>query len=301
MDLEAVRIFVRVAELRSLSAASRALGVPKSTVSRALARLEEELGTRLLQRDTRKVGLTDAGTVFHRHGLRLLADAEEAADALASLAERPRGLLRVGAPFTFGRALLAPRLGAFAVEHPEVRVELVMSMRQVDPIAEELDVAVRVGPSSDSGLVARRLAAVPIGLYASPDYLARAGGAPARPEDLAAHDLVDFRHEEAAPGAESAWSLVSAAGEKREVGFVPRVAINDPSTMAEAAVGGAGIVLAPAFLCAEAVAGGRLVRVLPDWSMPPPDIHAVFASRRGLSPKVRVFVDFLVRALRTDA
>jgi len=155
------------------------------------------------------------------------------------------------------------------------------------------------GPSSDSGLVARRLAAVPIGLYASPDYFARAGDAPERPEDLASHDLIDFRHEEAAPGGESVWILVSAAGEETEVRFAPRVAINDPSTMAKAAIGGAGIVLAPAFLCSESVELGQLVRVLPDWSMPPPDIYAVFASRRGLSPKVRAFVDFLVQALRS--
>jgi len=292
-ELDDTLVFVRVAELRSFAAAARALDRPKSSVSRSVARLETRLGVRLLYRDTRRLGLTDAGATYFAHVREVRAALDAAEAAVEALRAAPAGLVRVSASYTVGRDLLAPHLGAFVRAHPAVRLALRLTTREVDQIGEEVDVAVHVGALPDSSLVARRLASMTRRLYASPAYLA-ARGAPAEPEALASHDVLDFGPRE----TQGRWVLGDARGTSRVAAFVPRVTINDPAALRDAAIGGAGISALPEFLTAADVAAGRLAPVLREWAFEPTPLSAVYPSARALAPAVRAFVDFLADRFR---
>jgi len=298
-DLKDLRIFVKVAERGSLSGAAAALRLPKSTASRALARLEEQAGAPLLRRNGRGVVLSETGTLLQRHALRILTEVEQAEAAVSRVRGAPRGLLRVSAPFTFGRAFVAPLLPEFLARQPEIRVELELSAGGIVAPGAHVDVAVRIGPLDDSSLRARKLGHVELRLCASPGYLA-ARPAPERPEDLAHHDLLDWAGADAHD-----WTL---AGPERtvRVRVTPRLAVNDASVLRTAVLAGTGLAWLPGFLCHADLAAGRLQRVLPAWERDRPDLFALFPGGRAESPKVRAFVDFLVdrleiRALDTDA
>lgn len=292
LDLSDIRVFARVVELRSISAAARKLGVPKSTVSRQVARLEEALGARLVQRSSRGLGLTDTGATFHRHCLRILEEVEAAEAAVSQLRESPRGLLRVSVPFTFGQAFLGPLLPELLQRYPELRVALDMSSRRVDLVEEGLDVAIRVGRLSDTALVSRRLGEVRLLLCASSAYLRRRG-TPQEPAELTSHDMADLQ---LAEGTRT-WQLTGPEGQQVSFTFTPRLHVNDMSMVYHAVAGGAGLAWVPEFLCAEDLRTGRLRHLLPAWSLPAPEVHALFPSQRALAPKVRAFLDFLVEKL----
>lgn len=181
MELSDLRAFARIVELSSISAAARTLALPKSTVSRALTRLEREVGAVLVNRSTRHLRLTDAGRLFRPYALRILIDVEEAGTALDGFAGAPRGTLRISAPVALSVALLAPMLPAFLAEHPEVRVVLEVENRRADMPVEEIDLLIRVGPLADSDLVARRLMTTEAWTCASPAYLAARSARPASP------------------------------------------------------------------------------------------------------------------------
>jgi DNA-binding transcriptional LysR family regulator len=290
LDFNSIRTFAKVAELRSISGAARALGMPKSSVSREVGRLEASLGAKLLQRSTRQVALTDAGTAFHGHCTTILKGIEEAEIAVVHLQGAPRGLLRVACPFAFARGFLAPLLGGFLHDHPEVRVELVLSAftrEAIDPIAADVDVTIRFGPVPDSSLIAMTLPTVPIRLFASPTYLDRRGR-PKTPDDLADHDLSDFLTVQRG----DAWEL-NGPGGKRLLPIAPRLTVNDPATVYEAVRGGAGIGALPDIICMADVGARVLEHVLPEWSLPASEAHALFAPHRRHSPKLRAFLDWL--------
>lgn len=291
LDFNAIRTFAKVAELRSISGAARALGMAKSSVSREVGRLETSLGAKLLQRSTRQVALTDAGTAFQGHCTTILKGIEEAEIAVGHLQGAPRGLLRVACPFAFARGFLGPLLGGFLADHREVRVELVLSAftrDTVDPIAADVDVTIRLGPVSDSSLIAMALPTVPIRLFASPDYLDRRGR-PAAPDDLAGHDLADYL----AVQRGDAWELRGPGGKQRLLPIVPRLAVNDPATVYEAVRGGAGIGALPDIICMGDLGAHILEHVLPEWSLPASEAYALFAPHRRHSPKLRAFLDWL--------
>ncbi|MBN1207444.1 MAG: LysR family transcriptional regulator [Myxococcaceae bacterium] len=292
LDLNDIRVFARVVDLRSISAAARKLGMPKSTVSRNVARLEQALGARLIQRSSRGLGLTDTGAVFHHHCLRILEDVEAAEAAVGQLRETPRGLLRVSVPFTFGQAFLGPILPELLQRYPELRVGIDLTSRRVDIIEEEFDLAIRIGRLSDSALISRRLGETRLVLCGSPAFLRRQG-TPRSPQELASHEVVDLQ----LSGGRHTWRLIGPAGEEASVTVTPRLSVNDPSMMYRAVLGGVGIAWVPEFLCAEDLRAGRLRQLLPEWSMPSAEIHVVFPSQRSLSPKVRAFIDFLVEKL----
>jgi DNA-binding transcriptional LysR family regulator len=189
LDLADLRAFARIADLGSVSAAARALKAPKSSVSRSLARLEQAVGAVLVERSTRRLRLTDAGALLRPHARRILNDVDEAETALGGFGGVPRGLLRVNATYAFAQGVLAPMLPPFLARHPEVRVALDIENRRIDPMAEEADLVIRLGPLADSALIARRLAVLEVWLCASPAYLA-ARGTPARAADLARHDMI---------------------------------------------------------------------------------------------------------------
>ena len=291
LDLADLRAFARIADLGSISGAARALGMPKSSVSRSLVRLEEALGAVLVERSTRHLRLTDAGLLLKRHARRIIDDVGEAENAIVGLVGAPRGDLRVSVPFTFAAGPLAPMLPGFALRHPEVRVVLSIDNRPIDLLAEEVDIAIRIGPLPDSELIARRLAVFELWPCASPAYLE---GAPpiGTPPDLLAHRLI------AHADRRQRWTFRAAIGTLSDVEFAPGTVIPEPDVVRTMLLGHAGVGMLPDFHAAGDIAAGRLVRVLPDFGCGSVEAHALYPSHRSLSAKVRVFIDALVEHLR---
>ena len=290
-DLADLRVFVRTADLGSLSGAARALRMPKSSASRSLARLEAAAGAALVERSTRHLRLTDAGRLLQRHAQRILDDVGEAENALAGHVGVPRGTLRVSVGFTFAVGPLAPMLPGFLARYPEVRVALSIDNRNIDLLAEDFDVAIRIGPLRDSDLIARRLTSIALWTCASPAYLA-ARGTPVTVADLRSHELIGR------VDRKSAWRFRAPGGAVQEVEVVPGTVIPEPAVLKPVLIGGAGIGRLPEFYAADAVTDGTLVRLLPKYEDDSVDVHALYPSHRSLSAKVRVFIDALAEHLR---
>lgn len=292
-DLNALQVFTAVVDAQGFRGAARALGLPKSTVSRKLADLEAHLGLRLLQRTTRKVALTDAGEAFYRQCAPALAALVEAQKCLVETQAAPRGQLRITAPQSFAELFLGPVLERFYRQYPEVRVTLDLSDRYVDLITEGFDLALRAGDLPDSSLVARAVggpeaqASGRFRCYASPAYLA-AHGTPRTPRDLSAHACIFYGSTER--GAK--WTFVLRR-RRVLVPIKPRIACNSFFVLIDAALAGQGIARVPSFFAAEAEAKGTLVPVLDDFAVPPAALHAVYPSAHNLSPRVRAFLDLL--------
>ena len=291
VDMNDMTVFAAVVEHSGFSAAGRALGLPKSNVSRRVARLEDALGARLLERSTRRLRLTEVGTIYHRHCRRIVEEAEHAERSVDELLEVPRGLLRVAATITAGQQLLGPLVAEFLTGHPEIDLDLTLTNRPVDAIEEGFDVVVRVGALADSGLIAKALGASRFHLYAGTAYMG-ARDAPDDPAMLAGHDCL-VMGEDPSP---TTWRLSSRGGE-RTIRVRPRVTVNDYTTLRRVAVDGGGIAPLPSYMCDELEQSGELIRVLPGWSLPPVPFHAVFPSHRGATPKVRAFLDFLAERI----
>lgn len=287
MDLFDVRVFARIAELGSLSGSARALGAPKSSVSRSLVRLETALGSTLVERSTRHLRLTDAGRLFLPHALRILDDVEEAEATLGQFAGAPRGTLRVRAPYAFMLGVLTPMLPAFLKRHPEVDVIFEPDAGGSDLVAGEADLIVRVGPLPDTTMIARRLATIELWTCASPSYVA-ARGSPSQPADLAGHDIVSLS------GPQSSWSFRDAGGRMEEVKLRVRLVVPDPALIQGILAAGAGIGQLPDYMAADAIRRGDLLRVLSQAGAATSDAFALYPSHRSLSAKVRVFIDALV-------
>jgi len=286
--LGAMAVFARVVEAGSFSGAAAGLGLSKSAVSKHVARLEERLAVRLLNRTTRRLSLTEAGTAFYEHCRQLVADADAAEAAVSHLASAPRGRLRVNVPMSFGQRHVAPALPAFLARYPELSVDLQLNDRTVDLVEEGYDMAVRIGELPDSSLLMRRLAPLHRVVAAAPAYLDRAGR-PRHPRELREHTCLLYSY--LSWGRE--WRFHGADGETRVRVGGPLEA-NNGDALLTAACEGAGIVMLPTFLAGEAVRAGALEPILTEWTRGPAGaISAVFPPGRKFSPKVRVFVDFL--------
>lgn len=291
LDLNTITSFVAVVEHRSFRAAARALGVPKSTVSRRVALLEEQLGVQLLQRTTRTVTLTDIGEAFHLRCSQALGTINDAAREVRQSESAPRGVLRMTAPITFAEHFLGDIVSEFLGQNPDVRVALDLTDRYVDLVAEGYDLALRAGTLADSSLRAKLLGTNPLHMVASPTYLA-ANGTPKTPADLQQHDCIVYSSTER--GAK--WPLLV----KRKVTPVPvrvRVAVNSFMLARDFAVAGLGIARMPGGFSADLVERGALVRVLTEFEPPPSPLHAVFPPGPHLAPRVRSFVDLLSKKL----
>lgn len=286
LDLPDLYAFARIADLGSISGAARSLGSPKSSVSRSLVRLEEAVGAALIERSTRHLRLTDAGLLLLRHARRILDDVGEAENAVGALIGVPAGTLRVSVPFTYADGLLAQKLPAFLQRYPEVRVVLTIDNRVIDLQTEEIDVAIRIGPLSDSELVARRIATFSLWPCASPAYLAE-HGTPRTVRDLATHRVI------AHVDRRAVWRFKTKSGAVQEVEILPGTVVPEPAVVKTMLMGGAGIGQLPDFHAVDAIANGTLVRVLPDHEPDSVDAHALYTSHRSLSAKVRVFIDAL--------
>ncbi|WP_449448098.1 LysR family transcriptional regulator [Thermomonas brevis] len=293
-DLNDLYYFAAVVDHGGFAAAERALGIPKSRLSRRISALESELGVRLLQRSTRRFAVTDVGTSVHRHAQSMLAEAQAAREAVDRLSAEPRGSVRVSVPVSMAQQQMPRLLPEFMALYPKVRVQLIVSNRRVDVINEGVDVAIRVRSKldEDGSLVMRSFGQIQELLVASPAYLERAGR-PQAPEELADHVTLSISEDE----ARQRWELHGPDGEVRRIELQPRVTGFDFPMMQTMAENGIGITLLPETICADAVRSGKLEVVLPQWRLPQGIAHAVFASRRGMLPAVRVFIDFLAQKL----
>ena len=293
-DLNDLYYFAAVVDHGGFAAAERALGIPTSRLSRRISALETELGVRLLQRSTRRFAVTDVGTSVHRHAQSMLAEAQAAREVVDQLSAEPRGTVRVSVPVSMAQQQMPKLLPEFMALHPKVRLQLIVSNRRVDVINESVDVAIRVRSKldEDGSLVMRSFGQIQELLVASPAYLDRAGR-PSAPEELAEHVTLSVTEED----ARQRWELQGPDGELRRFELQPRISGFDFPMMLALAEGGIGITLLPETVCADAVRSGRLEVVLPQWRLPQGIAHAVFASRRGMLPAVRVFIDFLAQKL----
>jgi DNA-binding transcriptional LysR family regulator len=285
----AIRVFAQVVESGSFAKASERLGLSTSATSRHVAELEAHLQTRLLNRTTRRVSLTESGRAFYERAVQLLADLEEAEQEAARTAVVPRGTIRLTTSVNFGVRHLGPAIAQFLARHPGVRFDVSLSDRIVDLVEEGFDLAVRVGTAGSENLVARKLGETRLVPCASPQYLS-AHPAPKTPEDLAAHNC--FTYEYVMP--RNVWRFRDPAGRERAVRVAGTLHSNNGDLLAEVAARGAGIVFEPAFIVGPDVRAGRLVPLLQEYTPPPVPIYAVYPSRKHLSAKVRTFVEFLV-------
>jgi DNA-binding transcriptional LysR family regulator len=285
--LDDMLTFVRVVDASSFTAAAHRLGISKSVVSRRMSELENRLGTRLLNRTTRRLSLTEVGQAFYQRSVQILAEVDEAERAAASLSAAPRGVLRVNAPMSFGILHLGPAIASFLERYPDVEVDLDLNDRIVDLVEEGYDVAVRVGKLRDSTLVARRLAPARRVVCGSPAYLAQ-HGRPRVPDDLTRHNCLVYTN---APLGEQ-W-LFPVDGVAHAVRVAGTMRSSNGDVLREAAIAGVGLVLLPTFIISDALARGALERVLPNYEPPGVAVAAVYPQSRHVSPKVRAFIDFL--------
>jgi DNA-binding transcriptional LysR family regulator len=295
-DLNDLYYFARVVEHGGFAPAGRALGLPKSTLSRRVALLEERLKSRLLQRSTRHFAMTEVGEVYYRHCVAMIAEAEAAQEAIDNTSAEPRGMIRVTCPISLMFSSVAPIISRYMAAHPQVRVQLSATNRRVDVIEEGVDVALRVRfpPLENDGLVMKRLAESRQLLVGSPALLDHLGR-PASPPELSRLPGLDLMRS----SPRHTWEFQNAAGHLVSVAFEPRYATDDMYALRQAAEDGIGIAQLADYVVMDQVASGALEIILPDWTLPSGIVHAVFPSRRGLSPAIRSLIDFLALEFRT--
>ena len=291
-----MRIFVRVVDAGSFSAAGRQLGLAPSSVSRQISDLEYELGARLFHRTTRKLSLTEAGRLFHERAAQILVEVEEAKLAMSQIGGAPSGILRLTVPASIGRLHIAPALAAFQERFPAVQIVLSMTDRLVDLVDEGFDLAIRVGRQRDSSLIARRIGWGRRVVCGSPSYLEKAG-MPKVPADLADHNCLTFRSH---PGS-NLWSFRGPKGTSK-VRVSGGLFADNGEALCAAAVAGLGLILVPNWLVGIEIRRGRLRQVLGKFQVVPEasPLYAVYPHQRHLPPKIRAFVDFLVERFATE-
>ncbi|MES2876805.1 MAG: LysR substrate-binding domain-containing protein [Pseudomonadota bacterium] len=296
-DLNDMLYFAEVVERGGFAAAGRALGLPKSRLSRRVAELEARLGVRLLQRTTRKLSLTEVGKIYLRHCSAMRDEALAGFDAVAQMQVEPRGTLRISCPVTLAQSTLGYLIPRYMTQFPLVKIDLRVTNRVVDLVEEGIDIALRVRPTlDDSGsLVVKQLGATAGHLLASPAQLRRQG-IPRTPEDLARLDTVAMSQVD----NRSAWVLVGPQGQEYVFQHQPRYVADDLQTLKLAVLAGTGISFLPDSMSQAELQAQLLVPVLPGWAPLPGVAHAVFPSRRGQVPAVRSFLDFLGQNMQGD-
>ncbi|MGY4617685.1 DNA-binding transcriptional LysR family regulator [Bradyrhizobium sp. USDA 4472] len=293
-DLNDLALFAAVVVNGSFSGAGRALGIPKSRVSRRVADLEQRLGVRLLQRSTRAVHVTDVGSAFYAHCEAMTQAAHSAFEVAEQASARPSGRLRVSCPVGVAHIFLAPILAKFLRMQPDVRLELDLTNRRVDVIGEGYDVAFRIRTVlEDSNLVVRTFGISDQVLAASPSFVAERGPFPT----IASLRGVVGVGPGGSAGERPRWRVTGPDGSSADVEYVPALVSDDVYLLSQIAIGGGGVAQLPFNLCAQAIGEGRLVVLLPDHRIPTHQLHAVFPSRRGLVPAVRALIEFLAAEL----
>lgn len=292
LDLGDLLVFTKVVETESLTKAGQLLGLPKSTVSRRISRLEEHLGAQLLYRSTRAVTVTQDGALFFQYCLRSMGVLRDGERALQSQQSRPQGVVRIALPYVLGQTLVGPLLAGFLDEQPDIRLVSVLSDDAAGLLREGFDLALAVGPLADSELVAIKLGTTECGAFGAPGYFERKGLPQNHIElprfDLLAAGSVDRRQK---------WRLHDGTAEV-SVDFLPKLICNDLILLRQAVLAELGIASLPAFLCKSDLAEGRLVEVLPGWHTPDISFYALFSDPKAVPVRVRSLIDYLVEHLR---
>lgn len=291
MDLPALQCFVKVVQLGSFTRAAERLQTQKAHVSRVISQLESKLGVRLLERSTRSLSLTEVGREFFEHALGILASVDEAQRSVQRSLGVPRGTLHLTCGVEFGMIAVSSWIQRYLQQFPEVQVHADFTARVVDIVHEGFDLAIRLGPLADSSLAARKLGELHYGLFAGPAYLAR-HNIPTLPDELEQHTLLAFT----GGSTPIAWNLVRD-GQTVRVAQTPRLRANNVFAVRDAACAGLGVAQLPWVVAQAAVDDGHLTPVLPGWAPPSIPVHAVFASARYLTPKVRAFIDLAAQAM----
>ncbi|WP_354684038.1 LysR family transcriptional regulator [Cupriavidus necator] len=292
-DLNDLSLFAQVVEHGSFSAASRATGVPKSRLSRRIAQLERDLGVQLLRRTTRQVRVTPLGEAFYERCRAMVSEAAAAREVIEQAREQPGGDLRVSCPVGVAQNLLAPAIGHFMRANPGVRIELETTNRRVDVIGEGFDLALRVREvMEDSSLAVRTFGESQLMLVASPTLLDSIGR-PRTPQALEGMPGVGQKPHD----GKHVWILRGKSGESIQIAYDPRLVTDEFALLLEAAIAGIGVAMLPRMYCREALERGQVELVLPQFEMPVGTLHAVFPSRKGVTPATRRFLDFLGEVL----
>ena len=286
--------FVRVVEAGSISKAAEQLGMAKSGVSRRLADLESRLGVRLMNRTTRRSSLTDAGRTYYEGAVKLLSDVAELDAVVADSEASLEGRLRLAAPLSFGLCHLAPAIEEFVEAHPAVLIDIDFSDRQVDLVAQGVDLAIRIAELRDSSLKARHICPIRLMLCASPAYLER-HGTPRKPDDLAGHRILHYDI-----GGGSVLRLADGRGGEQQIHVEPQLVANNGDFLCDMAISGHGIILTPTFIAWQALATGELQALMSDYWPPPLNAYAVYPQTRYLSRRARSFIDFLAERFGTN-
>ncbi len=285
--LAAMQAFTKVVDLGSYARAGRQLGLTRSAVSKGVMELEQTLGARLLDRTTRKVGPTEAGLAYYERCVEILGQIEETELHVSRLHDEPKGVLKLNAPMSFGARYLGPAIADFLSAYPDLKVELALNDRFVDPIEEGFDVTVRIAELEDSSLIARKLAPARLVMVASPDYLS-ARGTPEAPADLTKHRCLNYGQTTML----QRWQLTNK-GERTSVPINAVMCSNNGDVLCAAAVAGQGIALLPTFIVGPDIKAGRLTVILRDFPAPEYGIYAMYAPNRYLAAKTRLLIDFL--------
>jgi DNA-binding transcriptional LysR family regulator len=286
--LRAMEVFVEVVRKNGFARAADALETSPANVTRIISDLEAHLGTRLLNRSSRKMSLTESGDALYERAKAIVEDMAEVEAIASSSSMKPRGTLRINAPLSFGILHLAPLWPKFMALHPEVELEVALIDRVVDIVEEGYDMAIRISRTGSTSHAARKLAASRNIVCAAPSYLKR-HGTPLTPDDLKAHNCIGYRYSATA----DEWNFLDEQGRPHAVKVSCNMHSNNGDTARAAALAGAGIIWQPTFLIGADLRAGRLVPLLPGFRLPDIDVLAVYPSRRHLSAKVRVMIDFL--------
>jgi DNA-binding transcriptional LysR family regulator len=289
-DFEAMAIFAKVVELRSFAAAAQDLVLSKATVSKAVGRLEERLGTRLFNRTSRRLALTDAGQRLSERAARLLAEGEEAETEALAQSVVPRGLVRFAVPMTFGVKTIAPLLPAFLEQYPDVAIDLHLSDATVDLVGEGFDLALRIARLPDSSLIARRICAMPRYTVAAPSYLKR-HGRPTHPMHLADHKCFGYAYLSTA----GVWTYTNAAGEQASVRPGGQLRVNNGEAALPAVIAGLGIADLPDFIIGDAIASGAVEVILKGWKQVEGAVHLVTPPGGPRPARIEVLAEFLTK------
>ncbi len=289
--IDAMRLFLRVADAGSFSKAAADLGIGQPTVSRRIQDLEHRLGADLFLRTTRALALTEAGTRFYGRARDILAEFDDAEAEARGLDHEPVGLLRITAPQSLGRLVIAPALNSFLKLYPHIRIDMILDDTFTDLVEEGVDLAFRIGTLPDSSMMARRMGETPRNLWASPAYL-KEYGTPNHPEELADHDAILFRQH----ASDRVWTFENGK-ETASVKVDGRFRASSGDVLVQAAIDSLGILLTPEWLVLPNVRAGELVRVLPEWTAPAASIHCVWTSGK-LKGKAKLFAEHMADALK---
>ncbi|TWX66711.1 LysR family transcriptional regulator [Colwellia demingiae] len=287
--LDGLKTVVAVVETNSFTAASDRLGISKALVSKYVGEVENQLGIRLFNRTTRQLALTDSGRRYYEEAIILLEQFSAMVDNVTGEQTAPRGLLRISAPVTFGEMRLAPLLPKFIALYPDLTIELVLTNGAIDMLEEGIDVRLRIGGVDDSNMIARHLTNFPLVLSASPNY-AQENGLPTTPEQLGEHHCIidsNFR-------IGKQWPFISPKGQAETINVQSGVAVNSPQAVREVAIADGGIAMTPNFIVEDALADGRLLRVLPEYTTLEFGLFAIYPHRKYVAKKVRCFIDFVL-------